>query len=141
MNLNYIPKPEEKIKADFSRRNSKEKNDFLDFQEFKDWYESKEKICHYCGLKEEESQIIVLSGILKSSRFPQNGILGRGQSRGMWLEVDRVQPKGNYSKDNCVLCCYFCNNDKSDVFHGEDYHKFQKDRVGYLRKLIAKSND
>lgn len=65
-------------------------------------------------------------------------ILGRGQSRGMWLEIDRLKPKDNYSLDNCVLCCYFCNNDKSDVFHGDDYREFQGNRVGYLRKLLNK---
>ena len=139
MNFIYKPKPEDKLKADFSRRN--EKSDFKDFSEFRNWYDSQEKICHYCELKEEECQKIVMTGILKSNRFPQDGKLGRGQSRGMWLEVDKINPKGRYSIGNCVLCCYFCNNDKSDVFHGDDYHKFQKDRIGYLRELITKSND
>jgi hypothetical protein len=134
--MEYRPKPEEKLKADFSRRRQKELCNFRDFEEFKDWYNSRAKVCHYCGLKEEESQKIVLTGILKSSRFPQNGVLGRGQSRGMWLEVDRLLPKENYSPKNCVLSCYFCNNDKSDVFHGQDYKEFQNNRIGYLRKLI-----
>ncbi|MFC6999966.1 hypothetical protein [Rufibacter roseus] len=136
MKLTYKPKPEDKLKADFSRRRREELCGFVDFQEFKNWYNSTEKVCHYCGLKEEESQRIVMTGILKSNRFPQNGILGRGQSRGMWLEVDRIIPKDYYSLKNCVLSCYFCNNDKSDVFHGQDYKEFQNNRVGYLRKLI-----
>jgi hypothetical protein len=136
MEFKYRLKSEGKLKADFSRRKQKGLNEFIDFEEFKNWYISKEKICYYCGIKEEECQEIVAFGILKSNRFPQNGILGRGQSRGMWLEIDRLIPKNNYSLDNCVLCCYFCNNDKSDVFQGEEYFKFQKDRVGYLRNLL-----
>jgi hypothetical protein len=136
MDFKYIPKPIDKLKADFTRRKQDGRSDFVDFEEFNNWYSSKEKKCHYCGLREEECQEIVVTGVLKSNRFPQGGVLGRGQSRGMWLEIDRLKPKGSYSIDNCVLCCYFCNNDKSDVFHGEDYREFQNNRVGYLRKLL-----
>ena len=132
----YEPKPIEKLKADFSRRKQKGVNSFVDFKEFLKWYNGHEKKCYYCGLTEQESQRIVMTGILKSSRFPQNGKLGRGQSRGVWLEVDRMKPKEDYSPKNCVLSCYFCNNDKSDIFHGDDYIKFKSDRLGYLRKLI-----
>ena len=36
-----------------------------------------------------------------------------------------------------MLSCYFCNNDKSDVFESaEEYTKFQNDRAGYLRNKI-----
>lgn len=136
MDLLYRSKPEDKLRADFLRRQQKGLCNFVDFEQFKNWYNSQEKMCHYCGLREEESQKIVMTGILKANRFPQNGVLGRGQSRGMWLELDRVLPKEHYSLENCVLSCYFCNNDKSDVFHGQDYKEFQKDRVGYLRKLL-----
>jgi hypothetical protein len=136
MSFEFKPKPIEKLKADFSRRKRKGLSAFVDFEEFQSWYNSQEKVCYYCGLREEESQSLVLSGILKSNRFPQNGVLGQGQSRGMWLEIDRLIPKENYSLHNCVLCCYFCNNDKSDVFHGKEYEFFQNDRVGYLRKIL-----
>lgn len=136
MEFKYKPKPLDKLKADFSRRKHKGQSSFVDFEEFKEWYNSKEKKCHFCGLKEEECQEIVVKEILKSNRFPQKGVLGRGQSRGMWLEIDRLKPKENYSLDNCVLCCYFCYNDKSDIFHGNDYREFQNNRVGYLRKLL-----
>ena len=137
-NFEFKQKPIEKLKADYSRRKLKELNSFIDFEEFEKWYKSQNKVCHYCGLKEEECQKIVMNGLLTSKRFPQYGILGRGQSRGVWLEVDRIDPKENYSIDNCVLSCYFCNNDKSDVFNGDDYKDFTKNRVGFLRKILSK---
>jgi len=138
MYANYTPKPLDKLKANYFSREHNVQSSFKDFQDFHDWYNRQEKVCFYCGLKEEESQEIVMTGILTSNRFPQNGISGRGQGRGIWLEVDRLKPKKNYSRDNCVLCCYFCNNDKSDVFHGLEYKKFLKNRLEYLKQLIGK---
>lgn len=134
--MTYIPKPIEKLKSNFSQRMQKGLNSFVDFKDFVIWYNEQEKECYYCGLKEQEMQEIAMKGILKSNRFPQNGIIGRGQSRGVWLEVDRLNPKENYSRENCVLCCYFCNNDKSDVFQGNEYKEFMRNRVEYLRKKI-----
>jgi hypothetical protein len=134
--FSYIPKPIKSLKADYSRRKQKELNSFKDFEAFLKWYNDQEKVCYYCGLTEKESQEIVMNEILTSNRFPQKGKLGRGQSRGVWLEVDRLKPKANYSAQNCVLCCYFCNNDKSDVFEGYNYKFFIKDRAGYLRELL-----
>ncbi len=92
---------------------------------------------YYCGLTALESQQIVRRGMLKSKRFPKNGKHGRGTSRGMWLEVDRYDPTRQYQVDNIVPCCYFCNNDKSDVFHGDQYKLLAKDRVGFLRQLLT----
>jgi hypothetical protein len=81
-------------------------------------------------------QEISMTGILTSKRFPQNGIIGQGTNRAVWLEIDRIAPNGLYSRDNCVLCCYFCNNDKSDVFRGDVYATFFQNRVAYLRQLL-----
>lgn len=135
----HITKSDKQLKANYTSRITKGKNNFPSFDDFKYWYDNTDKICFHCGLTEEESQEIVLKGILTSNRFPQNGIVGRGQARGMWLEVDQLDPKGNYSKDNCVLSCYFCNNDKSDVFYGKEYKKFFQNRVSYLRDLLTEN--
>lgn len=134
----YESKPIDKLKANFSKRKSAGINSFNNFEDFLDWYNNQEKTCFYCGITEATVQEIVMTGILKSSRFPQNGKIGRGQSRGVWLEVDRLKPKENYSRKNCVLSCYFCNNDKSDVFHGNDYKDFKANRADYLRGLLKK---
>jgi 5-methylcytosine-specific restriction endonuclease McrA len=135
-NFKYEPKPINKLKANFSKRKSADLNSFNDFEDFLDWYNLQEKKCYYCGVEESTVQEIIMTSLLKSSRFPNDGKIGRGQSRGVWLEVDRLTPKENYSRENCVLACYFCNNDKSDVFNGADYMDFKLDRVGYLKKLL-----
>ncbi len=140
MNNNFVYKKKEdkSLRADFGRRVNKNENAFIDYNDFKAWYDDQIKVCNYCGLTEEESQEIVVTKLLTSNRFPQNGVPGRGTSRGMFLEVDRVEPKGNYSRNNCVMCCYFCNNDKSDVFHGNHYKEFFQNRIQYLRNLLEK---
>ena len=137
--MEYIIKSKEKLKINFNQRRREGKNLFIDFEDFYDWYINQKKSCHYCSLDESEMQSIVMQGIVTSNRFPQNGIIGRGQARGVWLEVDRLQPKANYSRDNCVLSCYFCNNDKSDVFDGVEYKLFMEDRVGYLRRKLKEN--
>ena len=89
-------------------------------EEFIDWYNTKvHSGCYYCGITEKDCRELVLK--LPSSRFPKSPKLQPGKSRGYYLEVDRKEPKGDYSTDNCVLSCYFCNNDKSDVFNHDQY--------------------
>lgn len=138
MEFKYEPKSVEKLKQNYDKRVRENVNGFVDFQDFLNWYNSQEKKCIYCGLTEMESQELVKTGILTSNRFPQNGTVGRGQARGMWLEVDRLFPKGNYSRENSALCCYFCNNDKSDVFDFENYLKFRQNRIEFLREKLKK---
>ena len=82
-------------------------------------------------------QEISMTSVLTSKRFPQDGTVGRGTNRAVWLEVDRIDPNGLYSRENSVLCCYFCNNDKSDVFDGNQYSCFIQNRVEYLRNLLG----
>ena len=137
MQFEYRPKPIESLKSNYSERRRQKLNGFNDFSDFLNWYQSQEKECYYCGLTEQESQEIVTTGLLRSNRFPQNGLNGRGTSRGVWLEIDRLDPKGLYSRQNSVLCCYFCNNDKSDVFYGANYREFFQNRTSYLRKILG----
>jgi len=50
-------------------------------------------------------------------------------NRGNHLELERRDAKNNYySPENCVLACYFCNNDKSDIFDENEYLEYLKDR-------------
>jgi len=137
MPFTYVPKSKKKLKENYSNRLRKGVNGFGSLDDFINWYNEQDLICNYCGLSEIEMQEISMTGILTSNRFPQNGIIGQGTNRAVWLEVDRIESNGLYSRDNCVLCCYFCNNDKSDVFDGNQYSRFFQNRVEYLRSLLA----
>lgn len=132
----HIPKTDQQLLNWFNEKVRQGKSNFLDFPEFKNWYDTSEKVCHYCGLTEQECQRIARTK-LKSNRFPKDGKHGRGTSRGMWLEIDRYQPKGKYETTNIVLACYFCNNDKSDIFSGDQYKSFMKNRISFLKNLLT----
>ncbi len=136
MKFEFKEKTEKQLRSNYNKRQLDNLNNFENFNEFLVWYNEIEKKCHYCGVLEVEVQKIVVLGLLSSKRFPLNGLTARGRARGMWLEVDRCNPNRNYSKDNCVLACYFCNNDKSDVFDGKDYIDFFQNRAEFLKQLL-----
>jgi hypothetical protein len=120
-------------------------------KEFLNWYSENLKLgCFYCGIEIETQTKIIDSGKLISNRFfthkykSKSGAEKYG-TRGNSFEVDRKKPKGAYSVENCVLCCYFCNNDKSDVFSSEQYiafigsdvkNKKNNPRYKYLMSLL-----
>jgi hypothetical protein len=133
----YIQKSTQQLKKWFDSKTREGLNDFKDYEEFEKWYFKQEKRCVYCGLTEHQSQEIVMKGILKSNRFPKDGIIKQGRARGVWLEIDRDKPKEKYSIKNCKLSCYFCNNDKSDIFDSESYIKFRNDRTNYIISLLS----
>ncbi|WP_255036751.1 hypothetical protein [Lacihabitans soyangensis] len=108
---------------------------------FLKWYQYQEKVCRYCGVSEKTCQEVIHKGLLNSKRFATEGVFARGVNRGYWLEIDRKEPNEPYSENNCVLACYFCNNDKSDVFNEKQYLEFKENRSDFLRKLILKENE
>lgn len=68
-----------------------------------------ECVCFYCGINEK-----ILSELYNDPKYTCK----TKRNRGAWFELDRKDSsieKNVYSKDNMVLCCYFCNNHKSDV--------------------------
>ena len=44
-------------------------------------------------------------------------------TRGWSLEIDRKKPNHEYSEENCVWCCYWCNNAKTDEFTYKEFKK------------------
>jgi len=110
------------------------KRDFGSFREFNKWY-SDGKVCYYCEIPQSIISDLVNRGKLTSARFPINGVITPGRTRGLYLEVDRKDSKKGYERENCVLCCYFCNNDKSDIFNADEYNKFFQNRSEYLKNL------
>jgi hypothetical protein len=139
--LDYIERTERDLRRYFSNKKSfckKNNIDVLfDSKSFVQWYFSIDKKCNYCNLKEIEQFTIINNGLLKSKRF----FVEKNGNRGKYLEVDRKDPNGPYSIKNCVLSCYFCNNDKSDVFDESQYgdlngNNKSNHRVNFLRSLL-----
>jgi hypothetical protein len=94
-------------------------------------------VCFYCGINEQ-----ILSELYNDQKYTCK----TKRNRGAWFELDRKDSrteKNVYTKDNMVLCCYFCNNHKSDVisledmrhFFGESMFLFLIDRYKYLYKF------
>jgi hypothetical protein len=137
MSWTYKQKERSQLKSWFDGKVRDSKSGFKDYNDFLDWYDSRPKVCYYCGLTEEESQEVVHNGLLSSKRFPADGIIKQGRNRGYWLEVDRKDSLGIYSRENSELCCYFCNNDKSDIFNHQQYREFVNNRPQFIRNLLS----
>lgn len=80
--------------------------------------------CAYC-----ETSIELIRRIIEAARndktvfYRFRGTRGGG-IRGESLEVERRDPDAGYNPANCSLACYFCNNDKSNVYTESDYQTF-----------------
>ena len=75
-------------------------------------------VCYYCGVDEQ-----ILSELYNDQKYTCK----TKRNRGAWFELDRRDSSienNVYSKDNMVLCCYFCNNHKSDVISSYDMRDF-----------------
>lgn len=83
----------------------------LSIEKFKEFYgpdnDQKHRKCHYCGIDEEKINLLIKNEMITTKRL---------YSRGKKLEVDKKEPDGEYSKENIILCCYWCNNAKTDEF-------------------------
>jgi hypothetical protein len=97
---------------------------------FIDWYLHELYInnnkCHYCNTSILEIRDLLNRGIIKGRNVSGGGI--RGQN----LEIDRMQAADEYAEFNCVLSCYYCNNDKSNTFSYDVYRNI----IGPSRKII-----
>ena len=78
-------------------------------EDFIEWYKNEPQECHYCRTTHDD---MVLFYNMQESK--------RSKTRGRTLEIDR-KTDDKYSANNCVLCCYWCNNAKSDVFSYEEF--------------------
>jgi 5-methylcytosine-specific restriction endonuclease McrA len=110
------PKREEinKIKQLWTRK----KYFKVSFPEFYDWYIDLDKKCYYCGITEENIKKLIDNKLIGTKRL---------STRGRSLELEREKPEEPYDNtDNLVLCCYWCNNAKSDEFSEEEFKEIGK---------------
>jgi hypothetical protein len=100
-----------------------------------DWYVGKLKSqnckCYYCETSIHDISELIKKGILKTRSVRSGG------QRGPNLEIDKNDSK--YLPANCVLACYYCNNDKSYITDMLDYKiGFGENRGRYFEALIQK---
>jgi hypothetical protein len=66
--------------------------------------------CAYCHITVDEIDFLIDHGQINKKRL-----------RGYNLEMDRKNSNYEYYADNCVMCCYWCNNAKTDEFDEKEY--------------------
>lgn len=97
---------------------SKHRVGFKTKGEFVKWYlgklASQNYCCYYC-----ETSILIIRDLIENNKLKARRT-GYG-SRGPALEIDKKINSRGYNEENCVLSCYYCNNDKSSIFDGEEY--------------------
>lgn len=104
----------------------------LKFPKFYDWFKKLDNRCYYCKITEEEIKALIDNGKIETKRL---------KTRGRRLELERRKPNKPYDDlKNLVLCCYWCNNAKTDEFTEAEFKeigkvigKIWKDRLKKLR--------
>ena len=81
-------------------------------KEFEDFLDEK-KECHYCHINKEQIDVLIEKRKLNKKKH----------TRGWSLEIDRIKPNHEYTRANCVWCCYWCNNAKTDEFSYDEFIK------------------
>ncbi|MBN8569622.1 MAG: hypothetical protein J0M18_08325 [Ignavibacteria bacterium] len=93
---------------------------------------SKTRKCHYCGIGED-----IIKELIRDNRIHTKRLWQRGRS----MEIDRKDPFQTYDKNNIVLCCYWCNNAKTDEFTEEEFKLIAKGIKEVWNDRIQKYND
>lgn len=130
---NYLEEQRKRVKKNYNKK-------YLGFgssDDFANWYVEQLKIndckCFYCDTSIHDIAKLIDQGKLRKRKI-------RYGSRGNVLEIDKNND--SYSQENCVLACYYCNNDKSYIFEKNDYkNHFGSNRKLYFEKLLAQLNN
>ena len=84
----------------------------IHLKDFNQWLTKQNRNCFYCDITEQE--LDALFDILKE--------VNKRPNRGKTLELERKIADRPYDElNNLVLCCYMCNNAKSDFFSHEQF--------------------
>jgi len=89
----------------------------------------KEESCSYCGITLEQ-----IAQLGKNKQLNNK----RSETRGYVLEIDRKEPNLEYTKDNCCMTCYWCNNAKTDEFTVNEFKEIAQGINAIWKKRGAK---
>ena len=132
MNL-HLYCEQEKIRVANNYNKAKHRG-FINKYDFAEWFVNQLKAsnyqCYYCETSIHDIRKLIEAGLLTERK------IGNG-FRGKILEVDKND--NDYTKEQCVLSCYYCNNDKSYTLDKNVYKEnFGANRNLYFKKLITK---
>jgi 5-methylcytosine-specific restriction endonuclease McrA len=82
--------------------------------------------CHYC-----EITLTEISHLIKNKKIYKKN------ERGWRMEIDRKEPNQEYTDENCVAACYWCNNAKTDEFNAEEFKPIGKAIGKALRARLS----
>ncbi|WP_281298844.1 hypothetical protein [Flavobacterium limnophilum] len=113
--------------------NKKKHSNFINKKGLADWYTTELRKndckCYYC-----ETSIFDIIKLINLYKVKTRAVKGNGV-RGPVLEIDKND--NIYSKETCVLACYYCNNDKSYTLDKEEYKQhFGENRKRFFDKLL-----
>lgn len=129
----YYQKEHARVQKLYSKAKHK---GFANKLDLADWYVGQLKKyncrCYFC-----ETSILDINRLIEKGLVKTRSVRGDGK-RGPVLEIDKNDEY--YTKDLCVLACYYCNNDKSYTTSKEDYKQFfgepRKNYFDFLMKKI-----
>lgn len=90
-------------------------------QKFMEWYKSQPKKCYYCGIKENQLQLV-------SDKY---------NNRVYRLTVDRADNIKGYVLGNLKLCCLRCNHIKGDFFTQSEMEEIGRKYIQARWKINA----
>ncbi|WP_430816386.1 hypothetical protein [Carboxylicivirga sp. RSCT41] len=88
---------------------------------------SKADTCEYCKMT-----LDTISKLADNQK-----IFKKHSTRGYTMEIDRKKPNLEYTTENCVPCCYWCNNAKTDEFDDVEFKPIAQE----IRKALESRLD
>ncbi|MDD4950571.1 hypothetical protein [Sulfuricurvum sp.] len=131
MDSDFIEKEKLRVKKLFAK---KHQLGFESRTDLADWFAKRIQLqkykCEYCETSIFDIRKLIEKEMLKTRKTAYG-------KRGLVLEIDKKINEIGYTKDNCVLACYYCNNDKSYIFDHNEYKKcFGENRKKFFTNLL-----